>query len=185
MCQSKRRTFCGKSTKESHYGKVEISNRYNKNRTEENERGFKKQRSRCIKLLLETKRNYYQNLNLKGLGDSRKVWKVVKLVFSGGIQRPSNVTLPEDDKVIPFDKDVTGIFNDYFVNIIGSIDIVKDDLNLFSTYDIDYSVDIPVTEFSLYPSVKRIKEDFNHSQMFEFTPMSVEDVNNQLHRLDP
>ena len=165
--------------------RTKLRNKYNKERTKETERAFKKQRNRCVKLLRETKRNYYQNLDLKNLGDNRKFWKIVKPIFSGRVQTSSSVTLLENDKVVSDDRAVADIFNDYFVNITGSLDIADADSNLLSTDGIDDPVDIAVRKYSLHPSIKRIQETFNHSQIFEFTPVSVVDVNNQLKRLDP
>ena len=40
-------------------------------------------------------------------------------------------------------------------------------------------------KYRLHPSIKRIQENFNHSQIFEFTSVSEVNVNNQLKRLDP
>ena len=94
------------------------------------------------------------------------------------------MTLLENDKVVSNDRAVADIFDDYFVNITGSLDIVDADLNLLSTDGIDDPVDIAVRKYSLHPSIKRIQENFNNSQIFEFTPVSVVDVNNQLKRLD-
>ena len=137
--------------------RTKLRNKYNKERTKETERAFKKQRNRCVKLLRETKRNYYQNLDLKNLGDNRKFWKIVKPVFSGRVQTSSSVTLLENDKVVSNDRAVADIFNDYFVNITGSLDIADADLNLLSTDGIDDPVDIAVRKYSLHPSIKRIQ----------------------------
>ena len=147
-----------------------LRNKYNKERTKETERAFKKQRNRCVELLRETKRNYYQNLDLKNLGDNRKFWKIVKPVFSGRAQTSSSVTLLENDKVVSDDRAVADIFNDYFVNITGSLDIADADLNLLSTDGIDEPVDIAVRKYSLHPSIKRIQKNFNHSQILNLHP---------------
>ena len=161
-----------------------LRNRYNKNRTEENERAFKKQRNWCVKLLRKTKCNYYQNLDLKNLSDNRKFWRTVKPIFSGKVQTSSSVTLAEGSQFISNDKAITEIFNEYFVNITGSIDVGRAELNLLSTDGIKDPIDVAITKYSLHPSVKRIKNNFNPSRMFEFALVSKEEVYKQLDKLD-
>ena len=160
-----------------------LRNRCNKNRTEENERGFKKQRNLCVKLLRKTKCNY-QNLDLKNLSDNRKCWKTVKPIFSGKVQTSSSVTLAEGSLFISNDKAIAEIFNEYFVNITGSIDVGRAELNLLSTDGIKDPIDVAITKYSLHPSVERIKDNFNPSRMFEFALVSKEEVYKQLDKLD-
>ena len=62
--------FVTKALRKAIMLRSKLRNRYNKNRTEENERGFKKQRNWCVKLLRKSKCNYYQNLDLKNLSDN-------------------------------------------------------------------------------------------------------------------
>ena len=161
-----------------------LRNRYNKNRTEENERAFKKQRNWCVKLLRKTKCKYYQNLDLKNLSDNRKFWKTVKPILSGKVQTSSSVTLAEGSQFISNDKAIAEIFNEYFVNITGSIDVGRAELNLLSTDGIKDPIGVAITKYSLHPSVKRIKDNFNPSRMFEFALVSKEEVYKQLDKLD-
>ena len=44
-----------------------LKNNFNKNPTEENRSLYKKQRNMCVNLLRKEKRNYYNNLDLKGI----------------------------------------------------------------------------------------------------------------------
>ena len=72
------------------------------------------------------------------------------------------MTVLEDDRVIADEYAVAEIFNYYFVNITGSVDTAKANLNLLSTEGIDGPIDIAVTKYSLLPSAKEIKETLNH-----------------------
>ena len=58
------------------------------------------------------------------------------------------------------------------------------ELNLLSTDGIKDPIDVAITKYSLHPSVKRIKDDFNPSRMFEFALVSKEEVYKQLDKLD-
>ena len=151
---------------------------------EENERAFKKQRNWCVKLLRKTKCNYYQNLDLRNRSDNAKLWKTVKPIFSGKVQTSSSVTLAEGSQFISDDKAIPEIFNEYIVNITGSIDVGRAELNLLSTDGIKDPIDVAITKYSLHPSVKRIKDNFNPSRMFEFALVSKEEVYKQLDKLD-
>ena len=63
-------------------------------------------------------------------------------------------------------------FTLHFVNTTGSIDVGRADLNLLSTDGIKDPIDVAITKYSLQPSVKRIKDNFNPSRMFEFALVS-------------
>ena len=177
--------FVTKALRKAIMLRSKLRNRYNKVRTEENERAFKKQRNYCVKLLRKTKRNYYQNLDLKNLSDNRKFWKTVKPIFSGKVQTSSSVTLVENNQVISNDTAIAEIFNEYFVNITGSLNVGKAELNLLPTDGIVDPINVAITKYNLHPSVKRIKDNFHPFRMFEFVPVSMENIYKQLDRLDP
>ena len=52
-----------------------LSNNFLKNRTEENEILYNRQRNYCASLLRKSKRRYYENLNIKNVTDSKLFWK--------------------------------------------------------------------------------------------------------------
>ena len=104
--------------------RTRLCNRYNKLRTDENWKAFKKQRNKCVKLLREAKNSYYGNLNLKLLTDNRKVWRTVKPLFSDKIQASIAITLLENDELVSDNKVVANIFNNYFVRITDSLNIL-------------------------------------------------------------
>ena len=54
----------------------------NKRRTDVNWANYKKQRNFCVTLLRRTKKEYFQNLNVKDLSDNKKFWKLIKPYFS-------------------------------------------------------------------------------------------------------
>ena len=162
-----------------------LRNRFNKNRTDDNKKAFKKQRNLCVKLLREAKRDYYANIDLKSLNDNRKFWKTVKPLFSGKIKTSSSVTLLENGELISDDKAVAEIFNEYFANITSSLGIEETGSNLVSTDDIDDPVELAVVKYSLHPSIKRIAENFRPTEMFVFRPSSTEEIEVQIKRLNP
>ena len=53
-------------------------NKYLRNKTDENERKYTKQRNYCVSLLRKSKREYYSNLDVKNITDNKTFWKIVK-----------------------------------------------------------------------------------------------------------
>ena len=77
--------FMTKSLRKAIMTRTRLRNRYNKVRSDEKWKAFKKQCNKCVKLLRKAKNNYYGNLNLKLLTDNGKFWRTVKPLFSDKI----------------------------------------------------------------------------------------------------
>ena len=54
-----------------------LRNQYLKCKSEETRARFKIQRNLCVTLLRKARRNYYENLELGNLNDSKKFWNAV------------------------------------------------------------------------------------------------------------
>ena len=161
-----------------------LRNRYNKNRSVENEKAFKKQRNICVKLLREAKRQYYKNLDLNDLNDNRKFWKTIKPLFSGKIQSSANVTLRENDEIISNDLAVAEIFNDYFLNITSSLEIQTIEPDIILPGNIIDPVDIAIIKYSNHPSIHRINSNFEPAEKCEFMPCSRMEMLTQINNLN-
>ena len=55
---------------------------YNRTRKEVNYSLYKKQRNKCISLLLKAEVDYYRTLNTKDVTDNRKLWSTMKPIRS-------------------------------------------------------------------------------------------------------
>ena len=66
-----------------------------------------------VTLLRRTKKEYFQNLNVKDLSDNKKIWKTIKLYFSNkGLN--SNKMLPkEKGELISDEKQLASITNEF------------------------------------------------------------------------
>ena len=58
-----------------------LRNRFLKNKTEENKKGYNRQRNYVVSLLKKYKDEYYNNLNTKDIIDNKKFWTTVKPLF--------------------------------------------------------------------------------------------------------
>ena len=79
------------------YSRSSLRNRHNNKKSQENWNAFTKQRNRYIKMLRQTKIDYYKNLDIKCLMEV----------------------------LVTDDKEVAEIFNENFVNITDSLGIIQ------------------------------------------------------------
>ena len=86
---------------------------YSKCRNEGNWSNCKKQRNFCANLLLKTKAEYLQNLNVKDLPD-KKNWKAIKLCFSNKVLSLSKLMLKEKNRLITEEKELATVINTFF-----------------------------------------------------------------------
>ena len=100
-----------------------LGNKYLKSRSEEDRQRFRKQRNLCLFLLRKTKKSYYSNLNKKNVIDNRKFWKAVKSMFSNKFINNEKITLVDNEKTITNDKEIAKGLNDFFSNIIETLNI--------------------------------------------------------------
>ena len=177
--------FMTKSLRKAIMTRTRVRNRYNKLRTDENWKAFKKQRNKWVELLREAKNYYYGNLSLKLLTANRNFWRTVKPLFSDKIQTSIAITLLENDELVNDNNVVANIFNNYFVRITDSLNIPALSENLVPTNEIIDPLDIALTKYKFHPSIKRIKEGVQVEQRFEFKHVSLQEVVVQLHKLNP
>ena len=59
-----------------------LKNVFNKNRTTKTYDSNKKQHNFSVNLLRKTKKEYFENINVKDINDNKKFWKTIKPFFS-------------------------------------------------------------------------------------------------------
>ena len=59
-----------------------LKNIFHKTRAKEDWNNYKKQRNFCVNLLRNTKKDYFEKLNMNDLTDDKKVLKTIKPFFS-------------------------------------------------------------------------------------------------------
>ena len=78
--------FMTKTLRKAIMNRTRLRNIYCNNRTVDNLKAFKKQRNKCVKILRQAKKDYYKDLDIKDLTDSKKFWKSVKPLFNENIK---------------------------------------------------------------------------------------------------
>ena len=105
--------------------RLNLRNKYLKNRSEEDRQRFRKQRNLCVSLLRKTIRSYYSNINEKNIIDNRNVWKTVKSMLSNKFVTSEKIALVDNDKIITNDKKIAKVLIDFISNIIKTLNIPK------------------------------------------------------------
>ena len=78
---------------------------------------YKKQRNICIKLLRKTKKDFFNNLDVKRVTDNKQFCKTVTSCLTDKTLKDERTTLIENEKVITDERGLVKIFNEYFSNI--------------------------------------------------------------------
>ena len=176
--------FMTKTLRKAVMLRSQLRNRLNRHNTSENWNAFKKQRNKCVKILRQAKTSYYSNLDINSVTDSKKFWRTVKPLFTDKVQTSSSITLIENEKFITNDSEIAEILNDFFTNITKTIDIAPGECILNSTDHLLDPVEIAVEKYKHHPSIGKIKDKVNHGTFFEFQPITMQAVNDELSRLN-
>ena len=80
--------------------RTKLRNQFLKKRTSEAKLKYNKQINLCVNLLRRTKRNHYEDLDLKDINDNKKFWITVKPLFCNKIKSVENITLDENCKLV-------------------------------------------------------------------------------------
>ena len=157
-----------------------LKNKYNKNRTEENWDSYKKQRNFCVNLLRKTKKDYFNDLNIKNITDNKAFWKTIKPYFSNKGLNSSSLILSEKNKIVTNDQDIANIMNNYFTGITSHLNLKPDQIN--------HSENLAniIENFKNHESIQRINLDnFHHRKTFNFRYVSVKEVKKEFMNLPP
>ena len=121
--------FMSKALRKAVMVRSKLKNKYNKNRTEENWDSYKKQRNFCVNLLRKTKKDYFNDLNIKNITDNKAFWKTIKPYFSNKGLNSSSLILSEKNKIVTNDQDIANIMNNYFTGITSHLNLKPDQIN--------------------------------------------------------
>ena len=165
--------------------RTRLRNRYNKDQTVENWNKFRKHRNSCVKLFRREKRNYYNNLDISLVTDSKKFWKTVKPFFSDKLQTNNKIVLIEDETIISNDVEVAETMNEFFVTVTDSLGIDENSDYENTTEGITDPVDKAVYKFSNHPSILKIKDHCQNVGSFHFQKVAPDAVDREVRDLNP
>ena len=118
--------FMSKVLRKATMHRSKLKNIYNKKMDRVNWENYKKQRNFCVTLLRRTKKEYFQNLNVKDLSDNKTFWKTIKPYFSNKGLNSNKMLLKEKGELVSDEKQLASIMNKFFINITKSLKLKED-----------------------------------------------------------
>ena len=87
-----------------------LLNRYRRGKTEGTRSGYKRQIFVCVKLLKETKKEFYNNLNVEYIMENKLFWKTVKPLFTEKTLKDERIPLIDNSRVVSDGSKLVEIF---------------------------------------------------------------------------
>ena len=109
-----------------------LKNICNNKRSYDNWDKYTKQRNFFVKLLRKTKQDYFNNIDIKSVSDTKKFRKTIKPYFSNKGLNSNKIFLSEKGRPTKDPAAIATTMNDYFVNITETIELKQ--FNLFEDH---------------------------------------------------
>ena len=109
----------------------------------------------------------------------------MKPALSDKCQSNNKIVLVEDDEIISDDIEVAEIFNRFFVTVTESLGIKENNDNISDTEGILDPIEKSVQRYYNHPSILKIKSHFLNVESFTFNPVSLEEMETEIKRLNP
>ena len=150
-----------------------LKNVFNKNRTTKTCDSYKKQHNFSVNLSRKTKKEYFENINVKDINDNQKFWKTIKPFFSDKGLNTNKSMLIQINNLISEESVRANRMNQYFTNITKQLNIKKS-LQLKSLKDIN-------NYYHNRISIVKIKSSNNtHTDLFPFNLVSSDEIKRQI-----
>ena len=159
-----------------------LRNKFYKLKSYGSKEEYKRQRNRCVSLLRETKKRFYENLDPNLITD-RKFWKQVKPFFSDKTPFNNNITLFEGNELVRENTACAEILNNFFSDSVKNLDINRD---LYTNNDtnLDDPIENIIERFKTHQSVVRIGEKGYKINNFSFHIVPQSDVYRVIKNID-
>ena len=102
-----------------------LKNVFNKGRTPKTWDSYKKQHKFCVNLLRKTKKEYFENINVKDTNNNKKFWKKIKPFFSNKGLNTNKLMIIEKNNLISEESIVANTMNQYFTSITKELNLKK------------------------------------------------------------
>ena len=135
-----------------------------------------------MKLLRKTKKEFYNNLNVKYITENKLFWKTVKPSFTDKTLKDERITLVENNKVVSDESKLVEIFSKYFGNIVQNLGI--DGLTNTSSDNDAVTIRQAIEKYQNHPSIKVIRENIDTTNNFSFDLINPECMSKIINNLD-
>jgi hypothetical protein len=185
--RSNQGAFMNKALHKAVMERSRLRNKYMKFRSDSNKYNYNRQRNYCVNLFRRAKRDFYNNnIDMRTITDNKLFWKTMKPLFSEkSISKKVNkITLVIGDKVISNDLEIAKTFNDYFKNLVPNLQLkIKTDYVSLHNHIKD-PVLRAIRKYENYPSIIAIKNHHQNRKIFEFHPVSKDEILREIETLN-
>ena len=109
-----------------------------------------------MSLTSKLKRDYYNNLDNRNVVDNKLFWKTVKPFFFDKGPMKQKITLNENGEIIGNNKEISEVFNNFFLSIVAKLNIPKyEDLSVNGVNSEDPLENL-VIKYKNHPSIRAI-----------------------------
>ena len=165
--------FITKEIRKAIMVRSKLRHKFNQYNNKSTETAYKKQRNLCTYLIRKAKRDYYSSLDPSNVTDNKKLWRIVKPLFSDKFLSNEIITLVEGSEVIQDNTKVCEVFNDFFSNAVSNMNIQINSELLNDTIDVTDPVQKAIFKYKDHPSIMRIKEKYGFGDKFLFHHVSL------------
>ena len=150
-----------------------LKNKANKSKQPTDIASYKKQRNLVVSLNRQSKLDYFNSISSSK--DTKPFWKQCKPYFSNKhAVGDSKIMLIENDKMTLDNESVSEKFNNYFSQIVDSLDLYEFPSKPSREYADE--IDNIVSKFKTHPSIVKIKKHFKINTTFSFSPTSKDEI---------
>ena len=162
--------FMTRELRKAIYNRSRLKNKQNKHPTNENRINYKKQRNKCVSLRKKAMKSYFKTITSNGMMSNKTFWNTVKpfITNKNGLTN-NDITITHNNTAITDEKQLTELFNQYYVNIVETSSGVKplslSDMNQKTNLEIISEI---LTKYKDHPSIVKIKSNKIGNEIFQF-----------------
>ena len=115
--------------------------------------------------------------------DNKKFWSVVKPLLLNKVVSNEKVTLVEDDNTVKNNKNSASVLNEFFSNIITTLEIPYYNEMKPVSHNIGDPLIKAIIKYRLHPSIMPIKENCHSDLSFSFSQVKRDEIMKQINNL--
>ena len=147
---------------------------------------YKKQRNYVSKMYKKEKKSFYNKLDVKNILDNKTFWKYMKPLLSEKTECKPKISLVNGTDIITEDHKLAETFNTFFKEAVGKLNI-QENIDLtdpVELHDFVDPVDIAIEKYKHHPSILKIREMVTTKNKFNFSEISLKDVEDEMMKLN-
>ena len=163
-----------------------LKNKFNRHKTKANWTAYKIQRNKCVQLRKRAVKNHFLKITENSQVNNKSFWRKIKPFLSfKGTDDNHDIILEENGNLIEDNKELSEIFNNFYVNIIESTTGKKPMASNPPSYcSQDEELDHIIRQFNNHPSILKIKENILVLVFFSLSNATEDDILRILLSLD-